>query len=138
MNKKLIATEEQLAYGNILRTGVRAGFIILLVSFIIYLTGILTPQVPVNDLPKYWGMPAKDYIAKTGVHAGWHWLQMIGKGDFINFAGVAILAGVTIPCCIIIIPAFFRKKDTIYGLLAIMEVIILTLAASGILGTGGY
>jgi len=32
----------------------------------------------------------------------------------------------------------FRKKDTVYGILAILEVLVLVLAASGILKAGGH
>ncbi len=138
MNRKVRATEEQLAYENILKLGIQAGLLILLVSFIIYLTGILAPHVPLNDLPKYWGMSAKQYIATNNMHTGWLCLSMISKGDLLNFVGIAFLAGVTILCHIRIIPVFFRKKDTVYGVLAIIEVLILLVAASGILKSGGY
>ncbi|MBI3592535.1 MAG: hypothetical protein HY099_03520, partial [Nitrospirae bacterium] len=104
MEKKLKATEEQLAYARLLDLGMKAGLLMLVVTFIIYLTGILVPHVPVNDLPKYWSMPVKKYLAATGILPGWAWLGMLGKGDFLNFIGVAFLAGVTILCYIRIIP----------------------------------
>jgi len=63
---------------------------------------------------------------------------MLGKGDFLNFAGIAFLAGITIICFIRVIPIFFRKKDTIYGVFAIIEVLVLVLAASGVLKSGGH
>lgn len=62
---------------------------------------------------------------------------MLNKGDFLNFLGIAFLAGVTIACYIAVIPVFFRKKDKVYGIFAILEVLLLLLAASGILKTGG-
>ncbi len=138
MEKKSKATEEQLAYANILDYGMKAGLLIIVVTFIIYMTGFLTPHVPVNDLPKYWSMPVKKYLAATHIHPGWSWLGMIGKGDFLNFIGISFLAGITIPCYIRIIPVFFRKKDSVYGMLAIIEVLVLALAASGILKSGGH
>jgi hypothetical protein len=61
---------------------------------------------------------------------------MLGKGDFLNFVGIAILAGVTIICYLAIVPTLLRKKDTAYLLMAIAEVLILSLAASGILAVG--
>jgi len=138
MDKKIRATEEQLAYANILELGMKAGLLMLIVTFIIYLSGLLPAFVPVNDLPKYWSMPVKKYLAATHIHTGWSWLYLLGKGDFLNFAGIAFLAGVTILCYLRIIPIFFRKKDTIYGVLAITEVLILVLAASGVLKSGGH
>lgn len=138
MNDKLKATEEQLAYARLLDIGMKVGMLSLIITFAIYVFGIFTPHIPVNDLPKYWGMPVKDYLAATGIHPGWTWLHLLGKGDFVNFLGIAFLSGVTILCYLRIIPILFRKKDTVYGVLAIIEVLVLTLAASGILKGGGH
>ncbi|HAM49740.1 MAG TPA: hypothetical protein DCP92_03255 [Nitrospiraceae bacterium] len=83
-------------------------------------------------------MPVKQYLKATGIHTGWSWLGMVGKGDFLNFLGIAFLAGLTIVCFIRIIPILFRKKDIVYFIIAIIEVLVLVLAASGILKAGGH
>ncbi len=138
IHKKAAATEEQLAYSKLLNVGMKLGLLLLIITFIVYVSGILSPHVPVNDLPKYWKMPVHKYLTATGVHAGWSWLGMLGKGDFLNFIGIVFLAGVTIVCYLRIIPVFLKKKDTIYAVLAIVEVLVLTLAASGLLKAGGH
>lgn len=138
MDNKLKATEEQIAYAKLLDLGMKVGLLAITITFIIYLTGVLTPHVPINDLPKYWSMPVKEYLKATDIHPGWTWLWLLGKGDFLNFAGIAFLAGVTIICFMRVIPIFFRKKDTAYGIFAIIEVLVLVLAASGILKSGGH
>lgn len=138
MADKIQATEEQIAYAKLLDKGMKLGLLMLVISFTIYVSGIFTPHVPVNDLPTYWSMPVKDYLKATNIHAGWAWLGMIGKGDFLNFIGIAFLSAVTIFCYIRIIPILFRKKDTVYAFLAIIEVLVLVLAASGILKGGGH
>ncbi len=138
MAKEIKATEEQITYARVLDMGMKIGLLALIITFIIYLTGILTPYIPVSDLPKYWGMSVHKYLEATGIHAGWSWLAMVGKGDFLNFIGIAFLAGVTIICYIAIIPILFRKKDTVFGIIAIIEVLVLVLAASGILKSGGH
>lgn len=135
---KLKATEEQLAYAKLLDFGMKLGLLVLIITFIVYLSGILSPHIPVNDLPRYWSMSVHKYLEATGIHPGWTWLGMLGKGDFLNFIGIAFLAGVTILCYLRIIPILFRKKDSVYGILAIVEVLILVLAASGILKAGGH
>jgi hypothetical protein len=61
---------------------------------------------------------------------------MLRYGDFINFIGIAILAGVTIMCYAAIVPTLLRNKDTVYAIIAVLEVIILGAAASGILAAG--
>jgi hypothetical protein len=129
---------EQLAYATILDKGMKIGLLMLVISFIIYVTGILTPYIPVNDLPKYWTMSVHKYLEATGIHPGWAWLRLLGKGDFLNFVGIAFLAGVTAVCYIRIIPILFRKKDIAFGVIAIIEVVVLVLAASGLLKSGGH
>ncbi|MDH4232375.1 MAG: hypothetical protein OEW04_10160 [Nitrospirota bacterium] len=138
MTNKLQATEEQLAYAKLLDLGMKVGLLMLVITFIIYLFGIFSPYIPVDELPKYWTMSVKDYLKATDIHPGWTWLGMVGKGDFLNFIPIAFLAGVTILCYIRIIPILFRKKDTVYAFLAIIEVLVLVLAASGVLKAGGH
>ncbi|MBI5101774.1 MAG: hypothetical protein HZB33_08085 [Nitrospirae bacterium] len=138
MNDKLKATEEQLAYAKLLDLGMKAGIILLFITFVLYVFGILTPHLPVNDLPKYWSMSVKDYLKATDIHTGWSWLYMLGKGDFVNFLGIAFLSGITILCYIRIIPIFIKKKDTVYAVFAVIEVLVLVLAASGLLKSGGH
>ncbi|MBF0339235.1 MAG: hypothetical protein HQL05_15560 [Nitrospirae bacterium] len=138
MEKKQVATEEQLTYAKLLDIGMKLGIVMLFVSFMIYITGVFSPFVPVDDLPKLWGLSVHEYLEKTGIHPGWAWLHLLGKGDFLNFAGIAFLGGVTIICFLAIIPILFRKKDTVYGVIAVIEVLVLALAASGLLKTGGH
>jgi hypothetical protein len=49
---------------------------------------------------------------------------------------VAILAGVTIICYAAIVPTLLKNNDKVYAILAVLEVIILSAAASGILAVG--
>jgi hypothetical protein len=134
----LKATEEQLTYANLLDKGMKIGLLILIVTFLIYLTGILKPHIPVSELPHYWGFSVHDYLENAQVEPGWAWLGLLGKGDFLNFIGIAFLAGVTIICYGRIVPILFRKKDTVFAVIAILEVLVLVLAASGLLKAGGH
>ena len=133
-----VVAEEQLAYARLLDMGMKAGLLVLTVTFALYVSGLLAPRVPVADLPRYWSLPVKEYLAATGIHPGWGWVRLLGHGDFLNFVGIAFLAGVTIPCYLAITPILFRKRDVIYTGIAIAEVLVLTLAASGILNAGGH
>ncbi len=135
---KLKATEEQITYAKILDFGMKLGLAISVITFAIYVTGILPPHIPLNDLPNYWGMSVHEYLQATGLHNGWSWTGMLYKGDVLNFVGIAFLSGITIICYLAIIPTLFRKKDTVYGVIAIVEVLVLVLAASGILKAGGH
>jgi hypothetical protein len=138
MHRQIKATEEQIKYAQLLDYGMKVGFLMLLVSFAIYVSGILPPAIPLPDVPKYWTLSVHDYLIATGTKAGWAWLSEVYKGDVLNFIGISFLAGVTILCYIRIIPILLRKQDRIYALLAALEVLVLLLAASGILRGGAH
>ena len=129
---------EQIAYAAVLDMGMKIGLLALIATFIVYLTGLLSPFLPVDDLPKYWGLSVHKYLEVTGIQPGWTWLGMLNRGDFLNFVPIAFLAGVTILCYLRIIPILFKKKDIAFGIIAILEVLVLVLAASGILKSGGH
>ncbi len=132
------ATEEQILYANILNKGMIVGLIGLVVTFVIYGAGILKPVIPLEEVQNYWVMPVADYLEQTGIHAGWAWLGNLDKGDMLNFLPIAFLSLLTIICYLAIIPGLMKKKDTAYVALAIVEVLVLVFAASGILGSGGH
>jgi hypothetical protein len=132
------ASEEQMAYAGVLNIGMWLGLAILVVTFIIYVSGILPTYVPINDLPKYWTMRVHDFNHVMNAPTGWGWLAHVGKGDYLNFVGIAMLSGLTILCYIVILPILKRKKDTAYFIIAIAEILVLSLAASGLLKTGGH
>ena len=132
------ATEEQLLYANILNKGMLVGLLGLIVTFIIYGAGILEPKIPLEQVQNYWVMPVSEYLQLTGIQAGWAWLGNLGYGDMLNFLPIAFLSLLTIICYLAILPGLMRKKDTAYVVLVIVEVIVLTVAASGILGSGGH
>lgn len=130
--------EEQLVYARVLDSGMKLGILLLVVGFAIYVFGVLAPHVPVEDLPRVWGLSVKQYLAVTDVHGGWSWVGLLHKGDFLNFVGIAFLAGITIVCYLAVIPVFFKKGDLTYAALAVVEVLVLLLAASGLLKSGGH
>jgi len=132
------ATEEQVLYANILNKGMMLGLLALVATFIVYGAGILAPKIPVSDIQVYWKMSASDYLAKSGMHAGWAWLGHLGYGDMLNLLPIAFLSALTIFCYLAIMPGLLRKKDTAYVVIAVVEVMVLCVAASGVLGTGGH
>jgi hypothetical protein len=138
------ASEEQMLYARILAAGMYIGLAALLGTFALYLTGIVAPAVPIQELPNLWTLSAHEYLEainhqflhREELVVGWGWVLVLNKGDFLNFAGIAILALVTIVCYVGILPTLFRKKDWIYIGIAVLEVLVLALAASGVVSAG--
>jgi len=135
---KLQATEEQRIYANILDIGMKIGLGGIIASFILYVSGIMTPRIPLNEVSNYWGLKSHAYLETTSIKGGWTWVGLYNYGDFINFFPIAFLAGITIICYMAIIPTLLRKKDTVYATLAVLEVVVLAAAASGLIATGGH
>jgi len=164
-NKSKGASPEQLLYADILEKSMYIGLGLMLLTFLVYLTGIMKPAVPLDQISNYWKMPVsakdghgaaqpakeepppkpgylqsinKDFLHLEKPPTGWAWLNLLGYSDFLNFLPVAMLAGVTILCYAAIIPGLFRRKDKAYAIMAIAEVAILVLAASNLLTVGGH
>ena len=135
-NDLLKATPEQLLYARILEKGMYLGLLILFITYALYVFGIMDPYIPLDKISDYWSMNVHDYLEHAEIKNGWAWLGMLKYGDFINFIGIALLAGVTIMCYAAIVPTLLKNKDTVYAILALIEVIILSAAASGILSVG--
>lgn len=137
-------TREQVIYGNILDVLMKIGMVLLFVGFALYVSGILEPAVPVEDMNKYYSMPSHQYLEAITANYDtikqipnqWDWLSLAGHGDYLNLVVIAFLAGVTILCYLAIIPALIRDGDKLYTSLAVLEILILLLAASGIISGG--
>lgn len=134
-------TREQLLYARILAVGMYTGLVILLVTFTLYLSGAVQSAVPIKELSGYWGMSADKYLDAINMHYlhrdhvlhGWWWISAVGHADYLNFVGIALLSVVTLVCFVGIVPTLVGKHDWVYAAIAATEVVILALAASGIL-----
>lgn len=140
------ATEEQVLYAAILEKGMYAGLAFMVITFALYVLGIMPSVVPLSEISTYWGTPAHEYLVAINTNflhwetlpTGWSWMKLLGYGDFLNFLPVAILAGVTILCYLVITPGLFARGDKAMAFMALAEAVILTLAASGLLSVGGH
>jgi len=128
----VVVAAEQLRYARVLEWGMRLGLVVLATGFLAYVSGILPAQVPLADLPRLWGLPAADYLRVTGMSGGWSWLAMLGTGDALSLAGLALLAGASVPCLLALLPAFVARRDRTYFAIALVLAGVLLLAAAGL------
>ena len=75
-----------------------------------------------------------EYIAVTGAPTGWGWVRLLNEADYLNFIGIAILAAVTVVCYVRILPLFVRAGDRAFVAICLLEVLVLLVAAAGIVG----
>lgn len=136
MNGLPQASDEQLAYASILEKGMLIGLVMLVLTFFLYCFGVISPYIALEELSKYWSMNVHSYLEAVKAPHGWGWVPYLNKGDYLNYLGIVILAGITIVCFLRIVPVLLRKGDKLYALLSIIQAAILVFAASGIIKVG--
>jgi hypothetical protein len=129
-------TEEQFLYADLLDKGMRVGLMLLVISFTLYVSGLATPVIPLNELPAYWSLPVAQYLKMAGLGTGWSWVGLIARGDFMNFVGIAFLSTITIICYARILVVSVRTRQALFSAIVLAEVLVLCLGASGLLTAG--
>lgn len=137
-NPQLKPSKEQIIYANLLLIGMVAGIIIMMITYAIYLTGLLEPHVNMQVISANWGKGIHEYLEITHSPHGWGWFGLLGKGDFLNYIGFVLLGLMTIICYIVLVRGYARRNDRAFAIISILEIVVLSLAASGILGSGGH
>ena len=127
---------EATLYAVLLDWGTRVGLIFLVLSFAAYVFGVITPLVSLEQLPQLWNQPVAVYLQKSGTPTGWGWLKFASKGDMLNLVGIALLAGCSLPPLMGLIPLYLKRRDYTYAGICAAIVLVLVLAASGVLSGG--
>jgi len=137
-NQSTKPSREQIIYANLLLIGMLAGIVTLSITYTIYLTGLLPAHVDMQLISANWGKGVQEYLDITHSPHGWGWLALLGKGDFLNFIGFTLLGIMTIVCYLVLVRGYYRKKNWIFMIISVLEIVVLSLAASGIFGSGGH
>jgi len=125
---------EQLVYARWLDWGTRAGLALLAASFALYALGLAAPQVPFEQLARAWSLPVDQYRAAVGAPAGWGWLTLALRGDYMNLVGIALLALTSLVCTLRALPLFLARGERALALIAGLQATVLAVAAAGVLG----
>jgi len=126
----------QLRYALWLDRGTRLGLLVLVATLSAYLMGWLPSRVPVRELPNLWHLPVDQFRKLTGAPLGWGWLALLQHGDMAALAGIALLAGCSLPCLLALVPLYARAGDRAFIAICLAQVAVLLFAASGVLNTG--
>jgi len=124
---------EQHIYAKIIYHISNLGLLALIMGFILYIFGVLTPLVPLEELPKYWSLSLTQFLEKTGAPTGWRWTAMLGYGDVIPFLGVTILASVTFVCFLTLLFSFLQRGAKVLAFIAAMELFFILISASNLI-----
>jgi hypothetical protein len=120
-------------YAAWLEAGARLGLALLIATFMGYVFDVWEPHVPIEHLPYLWSLSAPEFRAATGGPHGWEWLLLLGRGDYLTYLGVAALSLATIACYLRIAPALAARGERLYAAIALAQIVVLVLAASGVL-----
>ena len=124
---------EQNIYAIIIYHISNLGLLALIMGFILYIFGVLTPLVPLEEMPKYWSLSLTQFLEKTGAPTGWRWTSMLGYGDVIPFLGVTILASVTFGCFLALLFSFLQRGAKVLAFIAAMELFFILISASNLI-----
>ena len=123
---------EQRLYANILFYLTLIGLFILLTGFTLYLTGVITPIVPLEELPQFWSLSLNEYMEKSNMPSGWQWISNIGYGDIAPMLGIAVLASVTFMCSFMLLFQFIKRVVKIIVPIVSIELLLILLSASNL------
>jgi len=126
-------SDEQLLYARLLDVASKVAFVMLIGGFVAYVTGVLEENVVVGQLPALWGLSLAEYLRVTQTPTGWGWIAHLHKGEFAGLLGIEALAGCSLLCLAGIVPLYARRGDRIYAAICTLEIVVMLLAASGIL-----
>jgi hypothetical protein len=135
MSKQEMAPE-QLRYAEWLRWSGWFGLGLLVAAFVVYVTGVLSPHVPVAELPLFWKLSSGELAAQAGGHGTWEWAGLLHKGDMLNLLGIAVLSGCSVLPLLAITATYLQRGDRLFAVLCVLQVVVLILAASGFVAAG--
>jgi hypothetical protein len=124
----------QSLYARWLDLGTRVSFAASLVAFVLYMSGVMPTYIPLDKLPRYWGLPVGEFLRQTGAPSGWGWLGNLGHAEYLNLACMALIGLVSLACYARVVPTLLGLGERLQAALAILQVVVL---AAAIFAGGG-
>ncbi len=126
------ASDNQLLLATLYRFVTLIGFTFIAAGFVLYVSGVLPARIPVDEVSSYWHLSAQEYAAQTGTPYGWDLIREIATGDMISLASLVLMALAVIVCLVIMVFAFLKSRNLIFAAAAVVQTVVLVLAASGV------
>jgi hypothetical protein len=123
-------------YAGILQWFVVLAFTTLVVSFALFGSGVMPAAVPADETPELWHLSAEEYTERTPFPEGWAWVAELRQADVLTFGALAVIAAATPLCFVALAIMYLRRRDYAYGIMTILVIAVLSLAASGLVGAG--
>lgn len=127
---------EQIRYAEWLRWSGWLGLGVLVAAFVVYVTGLVAPLIPLEQLPQLWRLPSRELMAMHGVEGGPGWLLALNRSDMLNLLGIAILSTCSALPLLAVTGIYLRRGDRLFAALCVLQAAVLVLAASGLFAAG--
>jgi Fe2+ transport system protein B len=126
--------EIETKYGRILHYLVLAGFLFLGATFLIYAFALLPSYMDAHRVPQVWHLPADEAVAETARPQFRAWVTNLNRADLLSLGSLAVLSAVTPVGFLFLLVLFLRRRDFAYAAMVAAEIVVLILAATGIVG----
>jgi hypothetical protein len=133
---KPLLDPEQAIYARWLARGNQVALLVMLGGFAAYVAGMWSPLVHRRELAGLWHLSAHEYLQRTGVPTGWGWFGQLAHSDMTTLLGIALLAACSLPALVMVAASYWRRGERLASVLALLQIGVLVLAASGIIGAG--
>ncbi len=136
-NKKRHGVDNvQRVYAQILENVSHVGFALLIGGYFVYIFQLMPLSVPIDAIAQNWHLSAATMQQKLNTPSGWSFFgstSLLMKGDVVSSLSIYYLATATIFCLLFAIPAYIREKNYIYTTISLFQIVVLLVAASGII-----
>lgn len=133
------ADRVQLAYAKTLDFVSHAVMLLMAIGYLVYMLQLLPLTVPVETVAGNWHLSAHDLQAKLHLASGWSCfmdLPAMLHGDAVSYASIVFLSMATILCLATAVAVFFSEGNKLFLTIATLQVVVLLVAASGIMTRG--
>jgi uncharacterized membrane protein len=137
--ERVYADRVQTAYANALDIVSHSVIVVMVLGYLLYLTELPPLSVPIETIAGNWHLSSARMQAKLHLPCGWSCFSSsagLMHGDVVSYMSIIFLSMATVLCLATAIMAFFREKNHLYSSIATVQIVVLLIAASGILSAG--
>jgi uncharacterized membrane protein len=134
----MMVSKTQKRYAKVLSWVAAIGQLLVVVGYIIYLSKLLPMETPIERITQAWHLSAAEFTDELGIETGWNWLRKLSHGDIISYGAIVLLALGTNVSLLVAAVSFLQEKNGKYTLIVILQLVVLLIAASGIVSGVGH
>ena len=115
---------------------VRFTVLAIVVTFLIYAFGLRPASIHPEQTMELWEMSSREMRDARDLDGGWAWILALGDAINLSFSSLALFPAMTIAVTLVISLLYARRRIGIHAALALCQVILLVIAATGVANRG--